>query len=139
MGLMETGVNAISGKMPKVISPTAHAVIDYAIAGSMFVAAALLWRKNRKAAIASIACGAAEVATAMITDYPGGVKPLISFRTHRSIDGGVASLVASMPSVLRFDEDDESRWFRTQGIAIAAVTGLTDFDRKRFGQFRQAA
>lgn len=125
--------------MPKMISPTAHAVIDYSIAGSMFVAAALLWRKNRKAAIASIACGAAEVATAMITDYPGGVKPLISFRTQRSIDSGMATLVASMPSALRFDDDVESRWFQAQGIAIAAVTGLTDFDREKFGQFRRAA
>ncbi len=128
MGLMETGMKAAAGQMPKVISPGVHAVIDYAIAASFFVAGALLWRRNRKAAVASIACGLAEAATAAITDYPGGVKPMISFRTHERIDGGLATVIGAMPLALNFSADPEARWFRGQGIAIAAVTGLTNFD-----------
>jgi hypothetical protein len=139
MGMLETGVKAVSGRMPKMISPTAHAVIDYAVAGSMFIAAAMLWRRHRRAAIASLACGVAEVATDMITDYPGGVKPMISFRTHGRVDGGMATLVGSMPLALNFADDAEARWFRTQGVAIAAVTGLTDFEGGRLHELRRAA
>ena len=35
--------------------------------------------------------------------------------------------VASLPGMLRFSDEPESRFFRVQGIALAAVTGLTDF------------
>ena len=138
MGFLETGVKAVSGRMPKMISPTAHAVLDYAIAGSMFVAAAVLWRRHRRAAIASLACGVAEAATAMITDYPGGVKPMISFRTHGRVDGGLATVVGSMPLAFNFADDEESRWFRAHGVAIAAMTGLTDFEEEGLTHWRAA-
>jgi hypothetical protein len=128
--MLETGVKAATVRMPKVISPKAHAIIDYATAASFFVAGALLWGRHRRAAIASIACGVAEVATAMITDYPGGVKPLISFHTHGRVDGGLATVVGSMPLALGFADDVEARWFRTHGVVIAASTGLTDFDQE---------
>jgi len=139
MELVETGVKAVSGRMPKVISPTVHAVIDYAIAASFLVAGAILWRKHRRAAIASIACGVAEVATAAITDYPGGIKPMISFRTHERLDGGLASVVGAMPLAMNFTDDDEAKWFRAHGVAIAAVTGLTDWEQERLGSWREAA
>lgn len=139
MGLMESGVKAVSGRMPKMISPTVHAVIDYAIAGSFFVAGALLWNKNRKAAIGSIACGVAGVATAAVTDYPGGLKPLISFRTHERVDGGLASVVGAMPIALNFSDEPQAKLFRAQGIAIAAVAGLTEFEDRAFSSWRDAA
>lgn len=127
MGLVESGVKAVTGKMPNVISPRTHAIIDYAIAGSMFIAAAVLWRRHRRAALASLACAVAETAASMITDYPGGLKPMISLHTHGRIDGGLASAVGAMPLAFNFDDDNEAKWFRIHGIAIAAVTGLTEF------------
>jgi hypothetical protein len=139
MGLVETGVKAVSGQMPKMITPRVHAVIDYAIAGSFFIAGAILWRRNRKAAIASIACGIAEVATAAITDYPGGLKPIISFHTHERVDGGLASMVGAMPLALNFANEPEATLFRAQGIAIAAVTGLTEFEERPFASWRDVA
>ena len=33
MALLETGVRELSNRMPKVISPKTHAIIDYAVAG----------------------------------------------------------------------------------------------------------
>jgi hypothetical protein len=139
MGLVETGVKAISGQMPKMISPTAHAVIDYAIAGSFFIAAALFWRRNRKAAVASIACGLVEVATAALTEYPGGMKPVISFANHERLDGGIASLVGAMPIALNFADEPEAKLFRAQGIAIAAVTALTAFENESVRSWRDVA
>jgi hypothetical protein len=138
MGLLESGVKAVSGQMPKMITPTVHAVIDYAMAGSFFIAGALLWRRNRKAAIASIACGVAELATAAITEYPGGIKPMISFHTHERVDAGLASVVGAMPIALNFANDPEAKLFRAQGIAIAAVAGLTEFEDSPLASLREA-
>lgn len=114
-------------KMPKVIKPKAHAIIDYAMAASFFSMAAFFWRRNKRAAISSLVCGAAEAVTALCTDYPGGVVRQISFETHGAIDFGLCGMVASLPGMLRFSDDPESRFFRVQGIAMATVTGLTDF------------
>lgn len=139
MGLMESGVRAASKRMPKVFSPRAHAAIDYAVAGSFFVAGALLWRKHRKASVASIACGVAQAATAAITDYPGGIRPIISFRTHERIEAGLASVVGAMPLAMNFGDDAEARWFRAHGIAIAAITGLTDYEDDNALDWRRAA
>jgi hypothetical protein len=134
---VELGVKAVSKGMPKMISPRTHAIIDYAIAGSFFVAAAVLARRHRRAAVASLACGVAELATAAITDYPGGVKPLISFRTHERIDSGLASIVGAMPLAMNFSDDRQSTFFRAHGIAIAAVVGLTHWDNEPFSEWRE--
>jgi hypothetical protein len=137
MGLVESGVKTVSKGMPKMISPKTHAIIDYAMAGSFLVGAALLARKHRRAAFASLACAVAELATAMITDYPGGVKPLISFRTHERVDGGLASIVGAMPLAMNFGDDREATFFRAHGIAIAAVTGLTQWENEPFSDLRE--
>ncbi len=131
MPLLETGVRTVTGRMPKLISPQAHAVADYAIAASLFVMGALLWKRKRRAAITAIAYGTAELATAMITDYPGGVSPMISFETQGRIDAALATAIGSMPIILDFASDREALAFRTQGIVVAAVTGLTDFQAQR--------
>jgi hypothetical protein len=128
MGLMETGIKVAARRMPKKISPRTHSILDYAIAGSFFVTAGLLWRSHRRAAVAAVACGVAEVATAAITDYPGGVRPMITFATHEKVDGALASVAGVIPLVLRFSDDREANIFRAYGVAIAALTGLTDFE-----------
>lgn len=116
-----------TNKMPKVINPTAHAIIDYATAATFFAMAAFFWRRNKRAAISSLVCGSAETITALLTDYPGGVVREISFETHGKIDFGLAGLVANMPAMMRFSDEPESRFFTLQGMTLGAVTGLTDF------------
>ena len=137
MPIIQKGVKAVAERMPKVISPKTHAIIDYATAGTFFVAGALLWRRSKRAAIASLVCGAMEAGTAMITDYPGGVTDLISFQTHGRIDAGFAGFVATLPNVFMFGDEPEAMFFRGQGVALAAVTGLTDFsDGRQSGRGR---
>lgn len=136
MPLMQKGVQMLADRMPKVISPKAHAIIDYATAGSFLLAGALLWRKNKRAALGAFACGAMEAGTAMMTDYPGGVKPVISFRTHGRIDAGFAGFVATLPTVMAFGDEPEAMFFRGQGVALAAVTGMTDFERDGAAEYR---
>jgi hypothetical protein len=137
MPLLETGVKALSSRMPKIISPRTHAIIDYATAGSFFLMGALLWKNHKRAAISSFACGAAEATTAMITDFPGGVTGVISFPTHGKIDASLAGLVGTMPNLLAFSDEKEAIFFRTHAVAIAAVTGLTDFAASRSSGHRR--
>jgi len=127
MPLLDQAAKFATNKMPKVINPTAHAIIDYAMAASFFGMAAFFWRRNRRAAVSALVCGAAETATALCTDYPGGVVEVIGFATHGGIDAGLSGIVASLPGMLRFSDDPEAKFFMVQGVALAAVTGLTDF------------
>jgi hypothetical protein len=127
MPLLMQAARWSTNKMPKLIEPKAHAVIDYAMAASFFGMAAFFWRRNKRAALGALLCGAAETITAMCTDYPGGVVKEINFETHGAIDFSLSGLTASLPGMLRFSDEPESRFFRMQGIALATVTGLTDF------------
>ncbi len=127
MPILETSVKALSNRLPKVISPKTHAIIDYATAGSFFLMGALMWKRHKRAAIGSMVCGAMEANTAMMTDYPGGVYKLISFETHGKIDAGFAGFVGMLPTVLGFGDEAEAWFFRGQAMGLATVTGMTDF------------
>jgi hypothetical protein len=127
MPLLDQAAKWTTNKMPKVITPKAHAIIDYAMAASFFGMAAFFWRRNKRAAVSALVCGAAETITALCTDYPGGVVKEISYETHGTIDFGLSGMVASLPDMLRFADEPESRFFRMQGLGLATVTGLTDF------------
>lgn len=120
-------VRMVTNKMPKMIDPKTHALIDYATAGAFFVMGAMFWKKNRRAALGAMFCGAATAATSLVTDYPGGVKRMISFETHGAIDAGMAGVTATMPNMLSFSESDEAKYFRTMALAETVVAGLTDF------------
>ncbi len=128
MPLWHQGAKFAARRMPKVIGPTTHAVLDYVVAGSFFLKAATLWKQHRRAAAASLLCGGATLANALVTDYPGGVFRKISFRTHGRNDSAIAGFTASAPRLLGFAKDDESRFFSVEALTETAITGLTDFD-----------
>lgn len=117
--------------MPKVVSPKAHAVADYATAALFVLGSALFWKRNKRAAIASLLCGVAEAGVAMLTDYHGGVKPVIGFPLHRKIDFGLSSMTAAMPTFLAFEDEKEKAFFRMQSVMIAGVAALTDFESRQ--------
>lgn len=127
MPILDQAARWTTNKMPKVIDAKTHAVIDYAMAAAFFGMAAFFWRRNKRAAVGALVCGAAETVTILCTDYPGGLVKEITLETHGSMDFGLSGLVASLPDVLRFSHQPESRFFRVQGLALAAVAGLTDF------------
>jgi hypothetical protein len=127
MPLLASSAAWATNKMPKALGPKGHAWMDYAAAASFFGMAALFWRRNQKAAVSCLFCGAAEVLAAVLTDYPGGAMRAVSFETHGSIDFGLTGLVASVPDIMQFSKQPEARFFRMQGLALAVVTGLTDF------------
>jgi len=134
MALMNTGIKAVTDRMPKVISPRTHAIIDYATAAGFFLGAALFWRNHKRAAIASLACGLAEAGNVMLTDIPGGVTDLIDLPTHLKIDAGLAAGLQTLPTLLGFGSDAPAWFFRAQGMSIGAVAGLTEVNQ---GESRQ--
>ncbi len=131
MPLVQKGVSMVVDRMPKVIGPRTHALIDYAVAGTFFTMGALFWRRNKRASICSFVCGAAATANSLLTNYPGGVWKIMDFETHGGIDAGLAGITAAMPDAMFFSGTPESRFFRVQGIAETAVTALTDFKSER--------
>lgn len=128
MSLLQKGVAVAAGRMPKIIKPQAHAVIDYLVAGTFFLTAALYWRRSKRAAVSSLICGGVAVTNSMLTDYPGGIWKVMSFQTHGKLDAGLAALTASMPRLMAFGDDAESKFFLMQSTAETAVTAMTDFD-----------
>lgn len=128
MPLLEQGAKFAARKMPKVINPTTHAVLDYVVAGSFLIKAALLWKRNRRAAAASLMCGGATLANAMVTDYPGGVWRKISYRAHGRNDSALAGFTAAAPGLLGFKDDDEAGFFRAEALTETVILGLTDFE-----------
>ena len=131
MALMEMGVRTLSNRLPKVLGPKAHAIIDYGVAGSFFLTGALLWKKSRRGAIASFICGGSELTNVLLTDYPGGVFKKIDFPTHGRIDAGLSAVVGSLPNLMGFSDRGYANFFRFKALGMGAVTGLTDFRGER--------
>src|SRR3954468_20491066 len=104
MPFTDMAARAVADKLPKIINPKTHAFIDYAMAGTFFVLGAMFWKRNKRAAIGAMLCGAATTATSIITDYPGGVKKVISFHTHGRIDAGLSGMTAAAPNFLAFND-----------------------------------
>ena len=129
MPLWEKGAKFAARKMPKVINPTTHAVLDYVVVGSFFLKAARLWNRHRRAAAGSLICGGAVLANAMVTDYPGGVFRKISYRAHGRNDAAIAGFTASAPGLLGFSKCRNTRlFFSVAALLETAIIGMTDFE-----------
>ncbi len=126
MPSLNTLAKIVAKPIPRMVTPKAHAVIDYASVGLFLGTAAWLWRRNRRAAVASLVCGSTELAMVLLTDYPGGIKKMISFRTHREIDYGLAAMVAALPESLELNGADERKLFRLQAALITLLGELTE-------------
>ena len=127
MPMIDKAVSLATDRMPKVISPRLHAAIDYANVASFAAIAALLWKKDKRASVAAMVCGGAIATNALLTDFPGGVAKVMSFEQHGAVDVGLAPLVASLPTMMNFDDKPHAKLFTIKAVMLAAVTGLTDF------------
>jgi hypothetical protein len=127
MALMHKSAAILSSRLPKVLGPRTHAVIDYSVAGLFLGAGLLFWGRHKRAAISALLCGAGTLLNALFTDYPGGVVGGISFETHGSIDAGLAGLAATIPGLMGFDRDAQTRFFEASAVAGTLAAGFTDY------------
>jgi hypothetical protein len=131
MALINSAIGVATKRMPKAVTPKGHAVIDYITCGAFIVTGALYWGRHKRAALSAFICGGAELALSLLTDYPGGVKKVISFPTHCKVDLGLAAMTAAMPEFMGFKDDREKRFFLAQSAGITIATNLTDVGGSR--------
>lgn len=139
MPVLQKGVAALAHQMPKVISPKTHAIADFVAIGAFGVLAGLYLGRNRRAAIAAMICGGAELTTVLLTDFPGGVADVISLPAHLRIDYILAATASALPSMMGFDEKAEAKWFRILGLKITAVAAMTEAGEGRRARGRRRA
>jgi hypothetical protein len=115
---------------PRFLGPTTHAIADYLTIASFFVRGVRTWPRSKRAALGAFICGGSDLALSLITDYPGGVKDVISFPMHGELDWGLATITAFMPKFMGVKDVGDRAFFLMQGAGITAVTNLTDFTEK---------
>lgn len=128
MAMLNTVAKAITKPMPRMISPKSHSMLDYVTAGVFLASAGFFWKRNKRAAIASLVSGTAIAAVSALTEYPGGVNGVFGLEKHRNIEVGLAAMVATMPSFFSFEDEGEKNFFRIQGVLMTCISELTDLN-----------
>lgn len=136
MPMVQKGVAAMSNHLPKVISPKGHAMADCLLLGGLAAMGALLWKKNKRASVAALACAGAGTANTLLTDSAGGVAKLINFRSHGKIDMGLAAMCSAVPNFMGFDGEPEAKYFRVVGLGLTVAGVLTDFRQSGIRKLR---
>jgi hypothetical protein len=85
MLMLNSAVKIAAKPFPRAISPKAHAIVDYITIGSFFTSALWFWGRSKRAAVAALISGGAELAVNLLTNYSGGVKKVITFAKHREL------------------------------------------------------
>ena len=127
-------IPAIERRLPKVIGPKTHGMIDYGHAAFFFGVALLCGRSNKPAALAALGTGALVLVQSLLTDYPLGVKQVISFKTHGKMDAAFASASWAIPRTLGFNGTPAAKIFRGNSVVEGTIVGLTDFNSERARQ-----
>ncbi len=131
MALIDTVIPALEKRLPKVIGPRTHGMIDYGHA-AFFLGMAILWRKsNKPAALAALGTSALVLVQSLLTDYPLGITPVISFDTHGKMDAAFASASWAIPGALGFSGTPAAKVFTANSVVEGAIVGLTDFSNER--------
>ena len=114
--------------MQNPITPKLHGIMDYAFAATLLLAPPLLGL-NKKASRLYKLLALDVVAYSALTDYPAGIKRLISYDTHHKIDGAnIAGLVAgTMFKDIKKGKAELAFHIGITTIAIGIVL-LTDWD-----------
>jgi hypothetical protein len=139
MSLINTGLDTLETKLPKVISPTAHVIIDYAHAAFFFTVGVCCSRSNKRAAVAAFATSGFILVQSLLTDYRFGVEPVFSFETHGKIDSVFAASSWLVPQIFGFKETPAAKIFEMNSLAEASVVGMTDWSNERAHEERTAA
>lgn len=110
--------------MPRFVSPSLHAVLDYALDLALLGVPAVLGFTG-VALWLPVAIGLLNAAYSLLTAYPGGVVRRLPLRTHLAVDlalGGVFVAAGLLPGLLL-----AARVFLVgAGLGIAAAVAVTD-------------
>jgi len=127
MALLQKGAAIFSNRLPKVLGPGTHYLVDYSVAALFFTAGVLFWSRHKKASVSALLCGTGALLNGLLTDHSGGAVQAISFETHGKIDVGIAGITAAIPGLMGFAKDPQARFFEATAVAETLATGLTDY------------
>ena len=127
MALLQKSVSVFSSRLPKVLGPGAHTIIDYSVAALFFSAGALFWSRHKSASVSALLCGAGVMLNTLFTDYPGGLVRAVNFETHGRIDVGLAGISATIPRMMGFADDPQARFFEATAVLETLAAGFTDY------------
>jgi hypothetical protein len=130
MPVLTSAVDVATRKLPKLLSPDAHHVADYLLAGSFIAAGAWFWRRNRRAAMASWISAGSLLGLSMLTSYPGKNRRYLPFPVHGKIETGMAAMVAAMPELLRLEDDNQRHFFAVKAGLLTVISNLTAFSER---------
>jgi len=125
--MAENQLERMTSGVPKVIDARRHAVLDYATVGTFFAAGVALRGRNPTASTFAFVNGIAVLGASMMTDYPGGIWRVFSFKTHGMIDVMQAAMTAVGPAMLGFAGEPEAQFFHGQAALEAGIVATTDF------------
>ena len=114
----------------KLITPTTHAVIDYAFAALQLIGPALMGL-NKKAVKSYAEIGTAILSVNSVTDTPLTVDPKISMDMHKKIDAGVLATQALMTLSPMIRNHKKTLAFHLAFLAMATASFImTDYRKK---------
>jgi hypothetical protein len=115
-------------EFPKPISPAQHAVLDYGVAATFIAYGFSAMSRHRSAAALAFLNGAMVLGMSILTNYPGGVFRILSFRTHRTGDMVQAALAGLGPMLFGFADEPEAKYFYGQAASEVGVIAATDWN-----------
>ena len=107
----------------KILSPKAHGLIDYSLAGGLLLLPALFGFSKKVKTIYTAEALALLVYVAL-SDHPAAVKPVIPFTTHGKIDPFNVAQFALQTGLKPFRKDKKAQLFNIAFTAIAGITVL---------------
>ena len=125
---MANALQTLTNPVPKVIDPTMHAVADYGAAAGLACLGMYLRDRNSTLANFAFLNAGMIVMTSLMTRYPGGVFPTMSFKMHGMMDAVQGALLAAGPVMLGQQDDPDSKFFYAQAALEMGVVAATDWD-----------
>ncbi|MVN90294.1 hypothetical protein [Mucilaginibacter aquatilis] len=107
----------------KPVSPKLHAILDYALVGSLFVLPSLL-KMNKKAVKVYVAEAAVLLPYVALTRQPLAIKDVIPFKTHGKVDLFNVAQFAIQSFMPAFKNRRKELLFNIAFTAIAGATVL---------------
>jgi hypothetical protein len=113
--------------MMKILNPTVHGVLDYALALTFLMAPRLADFGAPATRLATL-IGVVYLGASLFTRYPLGMIKAIPFPLHGIIESILAASWIFMPWAFGFADDAAARnFFVAAGIGLLAVAAITDY------------
>jgi len=132
MAVLSSATDAVTRRLPKLVSPEMHRTADHLISGVLIAGGLALLRSNRRGAYASLICGGSLLGLSLATDYQGRERNPVNFARHGKAEMGMAIILAELPEILRF-EKRTIQYFAVNAAALIALANLTHFHSRNRG------